>query len=139
MKMNIPREKQQSRGASSSSHTSSMRVVQTNGAASSEGRSPDGQARNPLRELFSSYKVTALQDVTIRACVDDQPEWVNLHAGEVVHGVKTVLGVHPSDAPEHRAIHAFGATFVVTDTRGLPLPSDFYGVVRVEPEDREAA
>jgi hypothetical protein len=77
-----------------------------------------GGAGNGLQELFASYKVTALQDVTIRACVDEKPEWVNLQAGEVVHGVKTVLGVHPNDAPEHRAIHAFGATFVMTDTAG---------------------
>ena len=134
MTMNTPKEIQQSRGASSSRDRSAARVVQTHGPASSGGR-----AGNPLRELFSCYKVTALQDVTIRACVNDQPEWVNLHAGEVRHDVKTVLGVHPNDAPEHRAIHAFGATFVVTDTRGLPLPTEFYGVVRVEEEEREAA
>jgi len=111
-----------------------VRAIQFNGTDLNSGA-----ARKGLEELFSSYKVTALQDVTIRACVREQPEWVNLHAGEVRHGVKTVLGVHPADAPEHRAIHAFGATFVVTDTRGLPLPTEFYGVVRVEPEDRQAA
>jgi len=132
--MSIQREKQQSRGASSSNHTSSVQAIQFNRTASN-----GGSPRKGLEELFSSYKVTALQDVTIRACFREQPEWVNLHAGEVRHGVKTVFGVHPNDAPEHRAIHAFGATFVVTDTRGQPLPSDFYGVVRVEPEDRQAA
>jgi len=133
--MNAPTEKQQSRGVSSSSHSSYARGTQSHGPASNGGN----LARKNLQGLFSSYKITALQDVTIRACVKDDPEWLNLHAGEVRHGVKTVLGVHPNDAPEHRAIHAFGATFVVTDTRGLPLPTDFYGVLRVEEEDRAAA
>ena len=134
--MNTQREKQQSRGSAFSHHTSRVRASQSAREGASEPAGRDGG----LQELFASYKVTALQDVTIRACVDDKPEWVNLHAGEVRHGVKTVLGVHPNDAPEHRAIHAFGATFVVTDTRGLPLPSEFYGVLRVEEEEeREAA
>ena len=132
--MNIPRENQQSRGVSFSSHTSSVRAEQPHGRAATEAEPDKG-----LQELFSSYKVTALQDVTIRACVSEKPEWVNLQAGEVRHGLKTILGVHPNDAPEHRAIHAFGATFVVTDTHGLPLPTEFYGVLRVEQEDREAA
>ena len=132
--MNTPREKQQSLGSATSRHTSSVSASNSNTAGASHE-----SGRAGLQELFSSYKVTALQDVTIRACVSDRPEWVNLHAGEVRHGLKTVLGVHPQDAPEHRAIHAFGATFVVTDTRGLPLPTDFYGVLRVEEEEREAA
>lgn len=128
--MNTQREKQQSRGSAFSHHTSPARESQSTGEGAGEPTRRDG-----LQELFASYKVTALQDVTIRACVDDKPEWVNLHAGEVRHGVKTVLGVHPNDAPEHRAIHAF----VVTDTRGLPLPSEFYRVLRVEEEERVAA
>ncbi len=131
--MNSPREKQQSCGVSFSSHSSSVGGTETHGVA------VQGGARKGLHDLFSSYKVTALQDVTIRACLEDEPQWVNLQAGEVVHGLKTVLGVHPNDAPEHRAIHAFGATFVATDTRGLPLPTEFYGVLRVEEEEREAA
>ena len=133
MNMNTPLEKQQSPGASRSSHSSSGQATQRH-APSNQGKAPA-----QLKDLFSSYKITALQDVTVRACVNDKPEWVNLQRGEVRHDVKTVLGVHPNDAPEHRAIHAFGATFVMTDPRGLPLPTEFYGVLRVEQEDREAA
>jgi hypothetical protein len=92
--MNIPRENQQSRGASFSSHTSSVRGAQPHERAATEAEPDKG-----LQELFSSYKVTALQDVTIRACVSEKPEWVNLQAGEVRHGLKTILGVHPNDAP----------------------------------------
>src|SRR5678815_1549347 len=92
--MSIQREKQQSRGTSSSKHTSSVRAIQFNGTDLNSGA-----ARKGLEELFSSYKVTALQDVTIRACVREQPEWVNLHAGEVRHGVKTCL-LYTSDAAD---------------------------------------
>jgi len=92
-----------------------------------------------VSETLDLFLTREAAEAELREILEDEPEWVNLHAGEVRHGVKTVLGVHPNDAPEHRAIHAFGATFVVTDTRGLPLPSEFYGVLRVEEEEREAA
>jgi hypothetical protein len=53
------------------------------------------------------YKVTALQDVTIRAYVlsgistrpSEQQEWVSLEAGEVRDGLGLVLGVHPKSLP----------------------------------------
>ena len=76
-----------------------------------------------------SVKLTALHDVTVRACVEGQPQWVELGAGQQCV-VENLYGVHPEMAPESRAIHLRGATFVPAWCDALP--AEPFGLVRVE-------
>jgi hypothetical protein len=74
-------------------------------------------------------KITALQDVTVRAKVEGRAEWLKLGAGDS-RVVDEVLGIDPNLAPELTAIYLRGATFVPAHVDALP--AEPFGLFRVE-------
>jgi len=95
------------------------------------------------------YKVTALQDVTIRAYVRGQTpvqigdqiamkpseheEWISLGAGEVREGLGFVIGVHPHSLPDESPIHVKGVPLIIgSGWSNDDLPKEFYGLYRLE-------
>src|SRR5262249_34479386 len=121
-------------------------------------RSPDRRRRSrrmrqrvnfPVRLLISmSYKVTALQSVTIRAYVNHQvptrvgnhtlmkptqrEEWVSLRANEIRDGLGLVLGIHPNSLPETQPIHINGIPRILISYKNSELPMEFHGLFRLE-------
>jgi hypothetical protein len=95
------------------------------------------------------YKVTALQDVTLRAYVrskkpkdigghvvlapTESQQWVSLRAGEVRDGLGLVVGVHPKCCPDERAVSLQGVSIVTGQGwSNSELPKEFYGLFRLE-------
>jgi hypothetical protein len=96
------------------------------------------------------YKVTALQDVMLRAYVPTQKltthgnerivvpsekeEWVSLRAGECRENLGMILGVHPDYLPSETPLHVQGSPPMICapSTADSDLPKEFFGLYRLE-------
>ena len=95
------------------------------------------------------YKVTALQDVTIRAYVrgetpirlgnqvvmkpTEHEEWVSLRAGQFRDGLGLVIGVHPNSLPDESPTHVKGVPMIIGEGYSSEeLPKEFHGLYRLE-------
>lgn len=100
------------------------------------------------------YKVTALQDVTLRASVpavalkragghllsrpSEEEQWITLRAGQTRENLFLISGVHPSCLPGEKPTRLGGVSLVLypgwSDDQ---LPMEFHGLYRLELQSTE--